>query len=214
VNCEDQTRIKYPVTDLGGRRTRATGQTRGFCGARNAVVVYGPQDHPEGNAMKPIRRQLLQVAGAAVTALGVNAPSWGAEPTIAGSWKLVSAVSEELATRKKTALLGEHPKGYIIYTPQGRVMALAVHEIRSPPKVDEDRINLHKYMYSYSGRYTVEGEKVIHHVDVSWNESWTGTEQVRFFKLDGDSLTITTAPQRNAITGIENISVFVWERER
>ena len=69
-------------------------------------------------------------------------------------------------------------------------------------------------MYAYSGRYTVEGEKVVHHVDVSWNESWTGTDQVRFFKLEGDSLTIKTAPQKNAITGIENISVFVWERER
>jgi hypothetical protein len=164
--------------------------------------------------MKLIRRQLLRFAGATVPALGLNASSWGAEPSIVGNWKLVSAVSEELATGKKTALLGEHPKGYFIYTPQGRMMGLVVHETRSPPKVDEDRINLHKYMYAYSGRYTVEGEKVVHHVDVSWNESWTGTDQVRFFKLEGDSLTIKTAPQKNAITGIENISVFIWERER
>src|ERR1700730_3223646 len=156
--------------------------------------------------MRFIRQQLLRVAGAAVAALGANASSWGAEPRIVGNWKLVSAVSEELATRKKTALLGEHPKGYFIYTPQGRMMGLVVHETRSPPKVDEDRINLHKYMYAYSGRYTVEGEKVVHHVDVSWNESWTGTDQVRFVKLEGDSLTIKTATQKNAITGIDNIA--------
>ena len=113
--------------------------------------------------MKLIRRQLLQVAGAAVAALGVNSSS-GAESTVVGNWKLVSFVSEELATGKKIALLGEHPKGYLIYTPQGRMMAIIVHETRSPPKVDEDRINLHKYMYAYSGRYAVEGEKVVHHL--------------------------------------------------
>jgi hypothetical protein len=46
------------------------------------------------------------------------------------------------------------------------------------------------------------------------NETWTGTDQVRFFKLEGDRLTIKTAPQKNAITGLENIGVAVWERER
>jgi hypothetical protein len=163
--------------------------------------------------MKLIRRQMLQVAAAAVAALGVNSSSWGAEPNVVGNWKLVSFVSEELATGKKTALLGEHPKGYLIYTPQGRMMAVIVHETRSPPKVDEDRINLHKYMYAYSGRYTVEGDKVVHHVDISWNESWTDTDQVRFVKLEGDSLTIKTATQKNAMTGIDNIAVLVWERE-
>jgi hypothetical protein len=60
----------------------------------------------------------------------------------------------------------------------------------------------------------VEGEKVVRHVDVSWNESWTGTDQVRFVKLDGDTLTIKTAPSKHAITGFDAVSVLVWERER
>jgi hypothetical protein len=125
----------------------------------------------------------------------------------------VSFYTEELATGKKSNLLGEHPKGYLIYTPQGRMMALIVHEARSAPKVDEDRINLHKYMYAYSGRYTVENQKVVHHVDISWNESWTGTDLVRVFELEGDKLTIKTAPTKNQITGTEATSVLVWERE-
>ncbi|HKD28282.1 MAG TPA: lipocalin-like domain-containing protein [Xanthobacteraceae bacterium] len=164
--------------------------------------------------MKLTRSHLLQVAGVAVVAFCVNAPSWGAEPNIVGSWKLLSYVSEELATGKKTAPFGEHPKGYLIYTPQGRMMGLLVHETRSPPKVDGDRINLHKYMVSYSGHYTVEGDKVVHHVDVSWNEALTGTDQVRFFKLEGDHLTITAPPAKNIIPGVEaSTGVLVWERE-
>ena len=163
--------------------------------------------------MKLIHAQLLQVACVAVVAFGVNARSWGAEPNVVGNWRIVSFLTEELATGKKTALLGERPKGYLIYTPQGRMMGLLVHETRSPPKGDEDRINLHKYMYAYSGRYTVEGDKVVHHVDVSWNEAWTGTDQVRFVKVEGDRLTITSAPQKSAITGAEVSSVVVFERE-
>jgi hypothetical protein len=34
--------------------------------------------------------------------------------------------------------------------------------IGSSPKIDEDRINLHKNMVAYSGRYAVEGNKVVH----------------------------------------------------
>jgi hypothetical protein len=61
----------------------------------------------------------------------------------------------------------------------------------------------------------VEGDKVVHHVDISWNESSTppGTDLVRFIKLEGDKLTITTAPARSAITGLDSVSVLVWERE-
>jgi len=136
----------------------------------------------------------------------------GAKYHIVGNWKLVSLFTEELATGKTTSPLGEHPKGYLVYTPQGRMVALLVHEKRSPPQVDEDRINLHKYMVAYSGRYTVEGDQVVHHVDISGNESWTGTDQVRFFNLEGDKLTIT-APV-DAISGLASISVLVWERER
>jgi hypothetical protein len=35
---------------------------------------------------------------------------------------------------------------------------------------------------------------------------WTGTDQVRFFELDGDTLTITTAPYRSYHDGREGRS--------
>jgi hypothetical protein len=38
----------------------------------------------------------------------------------------------------------------------------------------------------------VEGDKVIHHVDISWNEVWTGTDQIRLFEVNGDILTLET----------------------
>ena len=111
-------------------------------------------------------------------------------------------------------MLGEHPKGYLIYTPEGRVMVLGTSEGRSPAKTNEDRLNPLKSMVAYSGRYTIEGNKVTHHIDISWNEVFTGTDQVRYFKIEGDVLTLKTAPAKNPITGNESVSTVIWERER
>jgi len=86
----------------------------------------------------------------------------------------------------------------------------------TPPRdavpTDAERSRLHASMTSYAGTFTVEGEKVVHHVDISWNQAWTGTDLVRFFKLDGDRLTITTAPARSPIDGKEGRSVLVWKK--
>ena len=58
----------------------------------------------------------------------------------------------------------------------------------------------------------VAGDVVTHHVDISWNQSWTGTDLVRFYKLNDNILTITTAPVQDAIDGTEGKFILVWER--
>jgi len=67
-------------------------------------------------------------------------------------------------------------------------------------------------MVAYSGRYTVEGEKVIHHVDVSWNQAWTGTDLVRFFKREEDKLVITTAPTQYGPDEARQVSTLTLRR--
>ena len=49
---------------------------------------------------------------------------------------------------------------------------------------DEEKVKLQESMFAYAGTYTADGEKVVHHVDISWNQSWTGTDLVRFYKLE------------------------------
>ena len=46
-------------------------------------------------------------------------------------------------------------------------------------------------MIAYAGTYTLEDDKVTHHVDISWNEARTGNDDVRFYKHEGNILTIT-----------------------
>ena len=43
---------------------------------------------------------------------------------IVGTWKLVSVVYEDAQTKERTPVLGEHPRGYQIATPEGRWLAL------------------------------------------------------------------------------------------
>jgi len=141
-----------------------------------------------------------------------------AENPLVGTWKLKSYVREVAATGERYNERGEHPNGYLSYSADGRMYAIITWENRITPHdvvpTDEERIKLFSTMISYAGTYTFDAEKVVHHVDISWNQNWTGTEQVRFYKLDGDMLTITSAPAKNFTDGREGRSILVWERLR
>jgi hypothetical protein len=132
---------------------------------------------------------------------------------LVGTWKFISYLRTD-AQGKDVNVLGEHPEGYLIYTPEGRMMVIVVAENRKPPEADADRIALHEFMVAYSGRYTVDGEKVIHHVDVSWNQAWTGTDLVRFFKCEEDKLVITTAPTQYGPDEARRVSTLTLRRIR
>jgi hypothetical protein len=131
---------------------------------------------------------------------------------LVGTWKFISYLRTDPETGKNTNIMGESPKGYLIYTREGRMMVIVVADNREAPKADEDRIALHKHMVAYSGRYTVNGGQVIHHVDVSWNPEWMGTDLVRFFKCEGNRLTITTAPTKYGTDNIEQVSTLTLQR--
>jgi len=139
-----------------------------------------------------------------------------ADNPLLGTWKLKSYVREVAATGERYNERGEHPNGYLSYSADGRMYAIITWDNRSGPRdvvpTDEERIKLYGTMISYSGTYTFDAEKVVHHVDISWNQNWTGTDQVRFYKLDGNTLTITSALAKNFTDGREGRSILVWEK--
>jgi hypothetical protein len=140
------------------------------------------------------------------------------ENPLLGTWKLRSMLYEATASGKRSSPFGDHPVGYLSYSPDGRMHAIGAAEERPKPSelvpTDEQKAKLQETMFAYAGTYTADGEKVIHHVDISWNQSWTGTDLVRFYRLDGNTLTITTARARSAIDGEEGQFVLVWEKVR
>ena len=133
---------------------------------------------------------------------------------IVGSWRLVSyqRVVDNGPPRNG---LGEHPKGYIILTPEGRMVLLTTADRRKPGPSDAERVELWKSMVAYTGKYRIEGNDFITLVDVSWNEEWNGTEQRRHFKIEGDKLILTTSPAPSPIyPGKSYYAKAVFEREK
>jgi hypothetical protein len=133
---------------------------------------------------------------------------------IVGTWTLVSVAYEDVATKERTPVYGERPKGIQIATPEGRWLALMTGEGRPIPQTDADRAAALKSMIAYTGRYRVEGGKVITKVEAAWNEAWVGGEQVRAVSFDGDRLYIESPPMPHPnIDGKTVRVIVVWQRE-
>jgi hypothetical protein len=67
-------------------------------------------------------------------------------------------------------------------------------------------------MVAYAGTFSLGENVVVHHIDTSWNQAWTSTDQIRHFVLAGDTLTITTAPYKSYKDGTMGRSILVWNR--
>ena len=131
-----------------------------------------------------------------------------------GTWKLVSAIMEDVETNERKFAWGARPNGVIVLTSTGRWVAVQTAEGRRPPHTDEERAAAFRSMLAYSGYYRTEGGQIIIKVDIAWDESWIGTEQVRNFRIEGDKLHIEAAPQSYANFGGRAMrGILVWQRE-
>jgi hypothetical protein len=120
-------------------------------------------------------------------------PSFGADrPQILGVWKLASYNVEIQATGQKEPPMGKNPTGYVIFTPEGRVFFVLTGEGRKAAKTVQERADLLGSLVAYTGTYRLEGDQWITKVEVAWNPEWVGTEQTRFFKVDGERLQVLT----------------------
>jgi hypothetical protein len=160
------------------------------------------------------RPELLISLGTSAVMAIIAEPAIAQSIELVGTWKFLTYVRTDAITGKNTNIFGEHPRGRLIHTAEGYMAVIVVPENRKPLEKDEDRIEHHKQMVAYSGRYNIAGDKVIHHVDVAWNEAWIGTDLVRLFKITGDRLIITTAPTKYGINSVEQVSTLTLERAK
>jgi hypothetical protein len=137
---------------------------------------------------------------------------------ISGTWKLLSYVREELPSGAKSDVMGAHPSGYINYGREGRMIVIIVGSDRKKPAgavaTPDEAEALITSMLAYAGTYSIDSQAktVTHHVDISWDQSRTGTDQVRSYKLEGDRLTLTTALSTDPATGKNTVRTLIWER--
>jgi len=133
---------------------------------------------------------------------------------VLGIWRLLSCELEYQETGEHRPALGKNPQGYIIFTSEGRFMALLTGGGRKAPDTDREWAKLMISMSAYSGMYRLEGDRWITKVDVSWHPAWVGTEQVRFFRIEGDRLFVTSEWEQSVIQPEKGTSRFILTFER
>jgi hypothetical protein len=128
-----------------------------------------------------------------------------------GAWKLLSFQFEEEGGAERHHVYDEKPSGVIIFTPEGRMMALLTAGTRDRA----DNSALFDLQMAYSARYKLQdGDRLMIAVDCAWHPSWVGAEQVRYAKLDGDVLSLTTDFQEHPkFPGKRVRGLVVWQKE-
>jgi hypothetical protein len=133
-----------------------------------------------------------------------------------GTWRLLS-LEARTATGQVGFPLGNKAQGYLLYSGEGYMSAAIMQAQRAhfgSPDMQrtqsEEKLTAYDTYSSYCGRYEVQGQKVIHHIEVSLFPNWSGTSQERFFEFSEDRLTLSTAPM--AYGGVEQRLFAVWQR--
>ena len=137
--------------------------------------------------------------------------------SLIGTWRLMSWESRAEDGRI-TYPFGLDAAGYVSYTADGLMFGFLTRANRPPfaegdifAGTPEEWTTAGRSFVAYCGPYDVTGDTVVHHVEMSLFPNWIGHDQVRFIELDGDRLTLTTAP---ILAGGQTVHSLVWERVR
>jgi len=121
---------------------------------------------------------------------------------LVGTWAL------EQWTSGSREPFGPRPQGTLVYTAEGTMIAcfMRAHRApvaasldaltawrRAPERGDVERRFLEAALYfnAYSGRYSVEGARVHHDVEVALYPEWIGQRLSRDYRVDSGRLTLS-----------------------
>jgi len=133
---------------------------------------------------------------------------------LVGAWRLVSIETRD--EKGELVRRGERT-GYLIYSPGGYMSVSFMKEGRPRFRSGdirggsvEEKIAAVDGYVSYAGRYTVQGDAVVHHIEVSLFPNWVGVSQERVFSFEGSRLTLSTPLM--LVGGRQLSTHLVWER--
>ena len=133
---------------------------------------------------------------------------------LVGSWKLISVSSKSRDGRTSESPYGAAPTGVLSYSPDGRMSALISFDGRKPLPVGggtpEDQAEAYRTFLGYAGTYSLKGDKVIHHVEVSSIQSLVDKDLIRTVKFEENRIVLTTPP--TPIQGQTQIVDLTWQQ--
>jgi hypothetical protein len=160
-------------------------------------------------------KMLLIILLVSASAVAQSAPTVS---QLVGTWQIVSIEDSSADGRVgPSAQFGSHPKGFLMYEPDGHMCATLVNGNRpvwkDPGKpTDAEKIAYYDSLIVYCGTYKLDSatSTVTHYPSVAWSPAFVGSTQARPFKLEGNQLVITVTGGMGEIQK----RVLVWERAK
>ncbi len=78
-------------------------------------------------------------------------------------------------------MYGPDPRGAIVFG-AGLMAVVIAASGRAPPEDEAGMASAFRGMMAYTGRFTVEGDRIVTEVDAAWHPAWENTRQPRFFR--------------------------------
>jgi hypothetical protein len=136
---------------------------------------------------------------------------------LVGTWKLVSASSTTSGGEHREAPYGHGPVGFLTYTSDGRMSSVISYGGRKPLSfgraglaLQEEQAEAFRTFLAYAGCYTLSGDKVTHHVEVSSIQNYANRDLVRSVKFEGDRIALLTPP--TPVNGEIQTVELIWQR--
>jgi hypothetical protein len=136
-----------------------------------------------------------------------------------GTWELVASYSEKPSGRVDLPL-GPNVLGRINYDAAGNMAAQLMGDkrvtfsSRNPQEIADSEYRAAFQSYtSYFGTYSVDAAAatITHHVLGAATPNWPGQDQLRYYELDGDQVTLKTPPMRGN-DGEKSVHTLVWRK--
>jgi len=112
---------------------------------------------------------------------------------------------------------GKNTVGYIMYNEDGYMSVSVMSANRSKfisgdmkGGTTEEKAAAAGTYISYCGKYEIQGDAIIHHIELSLFPNWVAVGQKRIFKLEDNKLSLSTSPA--LVDGVEQTFRLVWER--
>lgn len=134
-----------------------------------------------------------------------------------GAWRLTSWEIDFEGLEQTVRPFGDRPIGWLLYSRDGAMSAQLMSRARpglggrSIRKLNpEERMDVLENFFAYAGRYRIDGDVIVHEVDVALNPDFVGQDQHREAVLEGDHL-ILRGSETDA-RGRQRRHCLIWQR--
>jgi hypothetical protein len=132
---------------------------------------------------------------------------------LVGTWTLVSASGTTSTGELSETPYGLNPTGFLTYSEDGRVTSLISYggrKLLSLASKTEEQAEAFKTFLAYAGRFSLNGDKVTHHIEISSIPNYVDKDLVRIIKFRGDQITLITPP--TLVNGKIQAVELTWQR--